>query len=117
MKTWSTLASALVAVALAFAGGARATFAGSNGRLAYFYANEIWVMDADGTDARSLGPGLSPFWSPNGRLLVFDTVVNRNYDVWVMRPDGRGRRRVTTNAAPDYFAAWSPDGARIVFTS
>jgi Tol biopolymer transport system component len=108
------------AVALAVAGviaGAAAAFPGSNGRLAFFYANEIWVMDADGSNARSLGAGLSPSWSPNGRRLAFDAVVNQNYDVWVMAPDGRGRRRVTTNAAPDYFAAWSPDARSVVFTS
>jgi Tol biopolymer transport system component len=115
MRRWSTLASALAALTCAAA--ALATFPGSNGRLAYFYGNEIWVMNADGSNAGSLGPGLSPAWSPNGRRLVFDTVVNRNYDVWLMAHDGRARRRVTTNAAPDYFAAWSPDARFIVFTS
>jgi Tol biopolymer transport system component len=115
MRTWSILASALAAASCTAA--ALASFPGSNGRLVYFYGNEIWVMNADGSNAASLGPGLSPAWSPNGRRLVFDAVVNRNYDVWVMAPDGRGRRRVTTNAAPDYFAAWSPDARFIVFTS
>lgn len=108
------------ALALAAAGvivGAAFAFPGSNGRLAYFYGNEVWVMNADGSNARPLGAGLSPAWSPNGRRLAFDAVVNRNYDLWVMAPDGRGRRRVTTNAAPDYSAAWSPDARFIVFTS
>lgn len=115
MRTPWILASALVA--LLSSGVAGAGFAGSNGRLAYFYAAEIWVMDADGANARSLGDGLSPSWSPNGRLLVFDTIANRNYDVWVMGADGKGRRRITTNPAPDYFSSWSPDGRFIVFTS
>ena len=109
-------AVAVVAAGLVFVGGA-AAFPGSNGRLAYFYASEIWVMNADGTNARSLGAGLSPSWSPNGRELAFDAVVDRNYDVWVMRASGTARRRVTTNAAPDYFATWSPDGGSIAFTS
>ena len=34
-----------------------------------------------------------------------------------MRADATARRRVTRNAAPDYFAAWSPDGSQLVFTS
>jgi TolB protein len=114
MRTPSILASALVAVALSGAGG---SFAGANGRLAYFYASQIWVMNADGTDARSLGNGLSPVWSPNGRMLAFDALANRNYDIWVMRPDGSARRRITTNPAPDFFASWSPDGLSLVFTS
>ena len=117
---WHTVvlrsALAFVAAGLVFVSGASA-FAGSNGRLAYFYAAEVWVMNADGTSARSLGDGLSPSWSPNGRHLTFDTILDRNYDVWVMGADGTGRRRVTTNPAPDYFSSWSPDARFIVFTS
>jgi dipeptidyl aminopeptidase/acylaminoacyl peptidase len=108
---------ALSAVALTTAASADGSFPGTNGRLAYFYAAEIWTLGADGTAARSLGAGLSPAWSPNGRSIAFDTLVERNYDVWTMRADGSGRRRVTQDPAPDYFASWSPDGASIVFTS
>jgi Tol biopolymer transport system component len=105
------------ALVLGVVGGAAAAFPGSNGALTFFYSNEIFVMPANGAVARSLGEGLSPAWSPNGRLIAFDAIVNRNDDIWVMRPDGRARRRVTTSPAPDYFAAWSPDGRSIVFTS
>lgn len=114
MRARTALAIAAAAPLLA---GAGAAFPGANGRLAYFYAGEVWVMDADGTDATSLGSGLSPAWSPNGRWLAFDALADRNFDVWVMRPDGSARRRVTTHAAPDYFASWSPDGTMLTFTS
>ena len=108
---------AISVAALACAAAASGSFPGTNGRLAYFYAAEIWTLGADGTAARSLGAGLSPAWSPNGRSIAFDTLVERNYDVWMMRADGSGRRRVTQDPALDYFASWSPDGASIVFTS
>ena len=115
MRTLSILA--LSVTALVTTTGSSASFAGSPGRLAYFYAAELWSIPADGAEGRPLGPGLSPAWSPNGRLIAFDALVNRNDDVWVMRPDGSGRRRVTRNPAPDYFAGWSPDGRQLVFTS
>ena len=115
MRTLSILGLSLAA--LVATTPSSASFAGSPGRLAYFYAAEIWSLGADGANARTLGPGLSPAWSPNGRLIAFDNAVNNNYDVWVMRPDGTARRRVTRNPAPDYFAGWSPDGTRLVFTS
>jgi Tol biopolymer transport system component len=115
MRTSSIVSSA--AVALALAGVSGATVPGSNGRLAYFYGAEIFTVQTDGKDLRKLGAGLSPAWSPNGRRLAFDVLVDRNYDVWTMRPDGRDRRRVTRDPAPDYFASWSPDGTEIVFTS
>jgi dipeptidyl aminopeptidase/acylaminoacyl peptidase len=107
----------LSALCLVGASGSHASFPGTNGRLAYFYAAEVWTLAADGSAARSLGAGLSPAWSPNGRLLAFDVLVDRNYDVWTMRPDGSSRRRVTQDPAPDYFAAWSPDGTQLAFTS
>jgi Ca2+-binding RTX toxin-like protein len=115
MRTLSILGLSLAA--LIATTPSSASFAGSPGRLAYFYAAELWSLEASGANARTLGPGLSPAWSPNGRLIAFDNGVNNNYDVWVMRADGKARRRVTRNPAPDYFAGWSPDGTRIVFTS
>jgi Tol biopolymer transport system component len=115
MRTLSILGLSVAALVATTASSA--SFAGAPGRLAYFYAAELWSLSADGSSVRPLGPGLSPAWSPNGRLIAFDAGVNGNYDVWVMRADGSGRRRITRNAAPDYFAGWSPDGTRLVFTS
>lgn len=39
------------------------------------------------------------------------------WDVWVVRPDGSGLRRVTTFADDDSSAAWSPDGRWLVTLS
>jgi Tol biopolymer transport system component len=115
MRTSSIVSSAVLALALV--GEAAGTVPGSNGKLAYFWEAEVRVIGADGKNARSLGPGLSPSWSPNGRRLAFDVPTNLNYDVWTMSADGRNRRRVTHDAAPDYFASWSPDATELVFTS
>jgi TolB protein len=113
----SVRAVVVVGVALSLAGSVRAAFPGANGELAYFYAGEVSVVSADGARTRMLGSGLSPAWAPNGRRLAFDAQTGRNFDIWTMRADGRDRRRVTTDPAPDYFASWSPDGTQIVFTS
>jgi Tol biopolymer transport system component len=59
-------------------------------------------------------------WSPDGRRLAFAGVRHpapdpRRSDVWVMRADGSGARRVTKlrhAGSP----LWSPDGKRLVFT-
>ena len=65
-----------------------------DGRLiAWINANELWVMNADGSQPRRLAPGplpetydSSPSWAPDGSRLVFATnrspsglaVINRN---------------------------------------
>ena len=81
---------------------------------------EVWVMGADGSHPRRLGPGTEPAWSPDGRRIVFtgprQVRVSRP-DLWVMRSDGSHRRRLTTNRASDRSADWSPDGRWIAFAS
>src|SRR5438045_2555767 len=39
------------------------------------------------------------------------------YDLWVVRPNGRALRRLTRAPAgrSDYNPAWSPDGSRVLF--
>jgi Tol biopolymer transport system component len=50
-----------------------------------------------------------PAWSPGGRWLMYTA-----NGLWIVRPDGRGRRRIAHFASD---GAWSPDGSRVVFTS
>jgi Tol biopolymer transport system component len=59
----------------------------------------------DGASARN---GLIAFMRP-GRVGEFD--------IWAVRPDGRGLRRVTTSPKDrsDYNPAWSPDGSTVLF--
>jgi Tol biopolymer transport system component len=83
----------------------------------------IYVMRAGGGSLRRVTPQRldagHPSWSPDGRRIVFnDRFTQPVGDIFTIRPDGRGLRRLTSVAAggqagfrPDY----SPDGTRIVF--
>ncbi len=72
----------------------------------------VWVMNADGTDARPVVPeGYPPTWqedwSPDGtRLLVMMDATG----AFIISLDGSEMARVH-NVGPD--AAWSPDGSQI----
>jgi Tol biopolymer transport system component len=67
----------------------------------------------------------NPNWSPDGLRLLFDNCVSAtypcpgspNYEIFSMRADGSGRRRLTDDPSIDWNAAWSPDGTEIVFRS
>jgi dipeptidyl aminopeptidase/acylaminoacyl peptidase len=74
------------------------------------------VLDAGALPVAQLqrpGPG----WSPDSSQLAFRSLRDGNYDLYAIRPDGTGERRLTTGPARDYAPDWSPDGARIAFTS
>jgi Tol biopolymer transport system component len=79
----------------------------------------IWICDANGTNERRLAHlgGGAPRWSPYGRQVAFDAVVDGNEDIYVtMVPDG-GTRRLTSNAGQAVLPTWSADGKWIYFSS
>jgi TolB protein len=92
---------------------------------------ELWVVNADGTDAHAVVPCSgddsclfieSPAWSPDGTRIAFalalGPIVNDTADVgiWTVHPDGSHLARVTkppTNTE-DHSAQWSPNGTTLV---
>lgn len=54
--------------------------------------------------------------SRDGRWLVFQTVLPQE-DLFLIRPDGTGKRQLTNDKFNDRQPRWSPDGERIAFYS
>jgi Tol biopolymer transport system component len=86
---------------------------------------ELWVMNADGTDARqvtNLGvASFAPFFHPDGRRILFASNLRDprgpNFDLYLVNDDGGGLEQVTTYDGFDGFPMFSPDGRRLVFAS
>ena len=60
-------------------------------------------------------------WSPGGKLIAYTRPPagkpTNPYDVWVMRPDGTGKRQVTrTPRSHDLTVEWAPRGGRLLLT-
>lgn len=79
---------------------------------------DIFIMDADGTNVRHLVYGWQPSWSRDGRRIAFASNVDSRdgwSDIYLVDTDGRNRKRLTNDRATDRTPAWSPDGTKIVF--
>jgi Tol biopolymer transport system component len=82
--------------------------------------NAVYVMNADGSGVRRLSPAdaadYSPAWSPGGDLIACASGSGKagGTDLFVMKPDGGGRRRVVANGGWPSFAA---DGRSLFFHS
>jgi len=69
----------------------------------------------DGSSPQRLFFQVEPAWSPDGRLIAFSSMRYGSFDIFVMRADGSGTRRLTRTQEHDSRPSWSPDGSRIVF--
>jgi Tol biopolymer transport system component len=84
---------------------------------------EIWLAEADGAKPVRLtrGPGSwqgSPFWSPDGRSIVFDSLGDDGHrDIWTIGVDGSGLRQLTRDSLDDTVPSWSRDGRFVYFAS
>ena len=52
-----------------------------------------------------------------GTKIAFESSRDGQFEIYKMNSDGGGQTRLTTNAASDTEADWSPDGTKIAFTS
>ncbi|OLD13030.1 MAG: hypothetical protein AUJ01_15675 [Acidobacteria bacterium 13_1_40CM_3_65_5] len=53
-----------------------------------------------------------PLWSPRGDLIVFSRQADGDYEIYTIKPDGTGVKRLTFARGNDAHMAWSPDGRR-----
>lgn len=95
------------------AGGAVAQPAASplGRRLAYASGGQVWIAQADGSEARQVTTGAvpsgSPAWSPDGGFLVYTSGPAGQRDISVIGADGNDLRRLTFGAGDDQAPAWS----------
>ena len=76
---------------------------------------EVYSVLPSGSGRRLLARAADqPAWSPDRNRIAFAGASLGREGIWLMRPDGRGQRRLTAKAG-DGDPTWSPDGRRIVY--
>ena len=56
-----------------------------------------------------------PAWSPDGDRIMFFSDGKERHDLYVMKANGNGLRRVIVRNPGGYSPAWSPDGKKIAY--
>jgi TolB protein len=102
---------------LAFSGGHRRT-------------DEIFIVNVDGSGVKRLTQeprtrrrtdddwSQDPSWSPDGKRIAFDGARKETRgvpDIYLMRADGTGVRRLAGGRAYQWNPVWSPDGHKILY--
>jgi len=87
------------------------------------YRSDLWVVPTDGSrEARPFTnvprTVASPHYAPDGRYLAFlaDRDEKGKRQLWIIPTVGGEARRLTSGDTSVNDYAWSPDGARLVFT-
>jgi TolB protein len=81
-------------------------------------SQQIYVMDANGSEPRriSFGSGRysTPVWSPRGDYIAFTKQANGAFAIGVMKPDGSGER-ILTEGFHNEGPTWAPNGLFLMF--
>jgi len=79
------------------------------GRIVFDNNEDIYVMNADGTNVQQLtknpGPEFDPMWSPDGKHIVYRDSrrgPNQDDEIYVMNADGSGQADITNNPSNDW---------------
>ena len=102
---------------------------------------DIYTMDLDGKNVKRLtneiGYDGGPFWSYDSQWIVYranhpktekdikdyqgllkeNLIRPTTLEIWMMKADGSGKRRITSNGKANFAPYFFPDGKRIIFAS
>jgi len=73
---------------------------------------DVFLVEADGSNSRQItetgGVYVSenPYWSPDGRRIVFQSNRTGNFQIYVMNADGSDQIRLTNHDGNDYWPSW-----------
>ena len=58
-----------------------------------------------------------PAWSPDGKQIVYQKEVDGQKQLFLIAPDGSGKKQITSGPSMHVDANWSPDGRYIFYRS
>jgi Tol biopolymer transport system component len=102
--------------------GRHVAFVAARGLWSWDGPNAVFVVDADGTNARRITPWsvtLKAAWSPDGEWIAFDMPASASAprDLFIVHPDGTERTDITSsdNSKLSWAPVWSSDSTNLLF--
>ncbi|MEO8116426.1 MAG: peptidase S41, partial [Bacteroidota bacterium] len=93
----------------------------SVGKIAFIYAEDLWVANIDGSQPQRLtvseGVESNPVFSPDGKWIAFNGQYDGNTDVYIIPVEGGIPRRLTWHPSADLVRGFTPDGKSVLFIS
>ncbi|MEJ0056417.1 MAG: hypothetical protein WDN75_12655 [Bacteroidota bacterium] len=93
----------------------------SANNIAFIYAEDLWVANADGSQPKRLtvdeGVESNPMFSPDGKWIAFSAQYDGNTDVFIIPVEGGIPTRLTWHPGADNAKGFTPDGKSVLFTS
>ncbi len=93
----------------------------SANHIAFIYAEDLWVANADGSNPIRLtideGVESNPVFSPDGKLIAFSAEYDGNVDVFIVPVTGGIPTRLTWHPGADGVRGFTPDGKSVLFVS
>ena len=93
----------------------------SDQHIVFVHANDLWVVDREGGEARRLtsseGAETNPRISPDGEWVAFTGQYDGNSDVYIVPIIGGEPTRLTWHPGNDVVQDWTPDGESVIFMS
>ncbi len=93
----------------------------SANHIAFVYAEDLWVVNKDGSNPRRLtvdkGVESNPSFSPDGKTIAFNAEYDGNVDVFIVPVEGGIPARLTWHPYADVVRGFTPDGKSVLFTS
>ena len=111
------------------ADASKPTFSPDGRRIAYTSTRsghpEVYVSDADGTNATLLTPfkfgdqsyRSDPDWSPDGRLIVFQAQIEGRFQIFTINLRDPSNMNRLTSEGINEMPSWAPDSRHIVIAS
>lgn len=83
--------------------------------------SDIWLVPSSGGELRQLTNSPKhdrhPRWSPDGKLIAFESNRGGSYQIYLINVNGGEARQLTSLSTEANQAIWSPDGKHIAFVS